>query len=95
MTHIPVRKEFSNGQFLYRQLKRIGDLAIYAQIRESIILAYEVIKIKRHNGYEIAGIKIEPAEMYPSSSFWGVNGWTYTNYNSAETKLEKLHVSSI
>ena len=93
MTHIPVKVEFSVGQFLYRQLERIGDLAIYAQVRESTILAYEVVKIKRHNGYEIAGIQIEPAEMYPASSFWGINGWTYTSYDKAESKFERLNAA--
>lgn len=46
---------------------RDGDVAIYKkQLDEpdSEAYNYEVIAIKRHNGYEIAGVKMPPAEMY-------------------------------
>lgn len=62
-----------------RQLKRIGDIALYERTVQCDGRpdGFEVIKITRHNGYEIGkGNKkqfIEAAESYPGASQGGMN----------------------
>jgi len=88
-----LEKKFSKKGFLYTQLQRVGMKAIYSQVREDTETTttwYEVVVIKSHDGYEIAGNKIPPGEVYPSSTQWGVLGWTYGDLQSAEKKFKKL-----
>ena len=84
-------KTFKQKGFNFTQVKREGDFAIYKKTPlMSEYTSYEVIIISRHNGYELGGQYIEPAETYPSSSQWGIKGWTFTNINHAEAKFLAL-----
>jgi len=88
-----LEKKFSKKGFTYTQVKRVGMKAIYSQVKDDIETSterYEVVVIKSHDGYEIAGNKIPPGEVYPSSTQWGVAGWTYLDLKSAENKFLKL-----
>jgi len=86
-----LEKNFTRKVFNYEQLYRKGNLAIYAQKnKETGSATYEVIIIKSHNGYEIGGIKIEPSEVYPSDSQWGILGWTCQTLEAAKNKIKKL-----
>ena len=72
---------------------RDGDVAIYKkQLDEPDTEAfnYEVIAIKRHNGYEIAGVKMPPAEMYPSDSQWGDWAFTCIDREDADKRFVQL-----
>ena len=72
---------------------RDGDVAIYKkQLDEenSEAYNYEVIAIKRHNGYEIAGVKMPPAEMYPSDSQWGEWAFTCIDREDADKRFVQL-----
>jgi len=84
-------KIIQNKGFTYKQLKRVGDKAIYEQTKKGQKdKSFEVIKIGSHNGYELGGQKIAPAETYPGASSWGTNGWTFTSLESAEKKFKSL-----
>lgn len=84
-------KTFKQKGFNFTQLKRDGDFAIYKKSPlKSEYTSYEVIIISRHNGYELGGQYIEPAETYPSSSQWGTKGWTFTCAKHAEVKFTTL-----
>lgn len=84
-------KTIQNKGFTLKQLKRVGDKAIYEQTKEDQTgVSYEVIRIGRHSGYELGGQKIAPAETYPGSSQWGINGWTFQDLASAERKFKSL-----
>ena len=86
-----LEKSFTRKKFQYDQIYRKNNLAIYTQTHlESKGLTFEVIVIKSHNGYEIAGTKIEPSEIYPGDNQWGVLGWTYQTLEAAKNKLKKL-----
>jgi len=86
-----INKEFTYKNFNYRQLLRDGKIAIYEQtLKDGKKLNYEVVIIEEHNGYEIAGNKFPPSEMYPSSNQWGIKGFTYTDYDDAIIKFKKL-----
>lgn len=88
-----LEKKFTNKNFSYKQLEREGNIAIYEQ---SLIDPpsekrwYEVIIIRSHDGYEIAGNKVAPSEMYPSANHWGTLGWTCLDLEVARKKYAKL-----
>jgi hypothetical protein len=88
-----LEKTFTKKGFIYKQISRVGNKAIYTQKRDdsqSVVTRYEVIVIKSHDGYEIAGNKIPAGEVYPSSTQWGTQGWTYVDLQGAENKFKKL-----
>ena len=100
-----LEESFTSKGFKLQQVKRDGDIAIYKKQLddpECENYHYEVIAIKRHNGYEIAGVKMPPAEMYPSDSQWG--DWAFTcntiedankRFNQLQEKLTNYNATSI
>lgn len=77
-------------QFTYRQLLRKGMFAVYEQWQLGKLIAYEVIRIMSHNGYEVNGTYIEPAESMPSASAWGIHGFTYSFNSHTDPKTEAI-----
>ena len=66
-------------KFQFEQLARTGNIALYKKsLIEGTTYGFELIKITSHNGYEMGGVWIEPAEMYPGNEQWGVKGFSYT-----------------
>jgi hypothetical protein len=89
----PLPIEFQSGGFNYRLIAREGDAAIYEQTWSSCSnpsVCYEVIRIRRREGFEIDGRFVEPAEVYPSSDAWGVDGFTFTDKEAAFAKLREV-----
>jgi hypothetical protein len=86
-------KEFQRGGFNYRQVAREGDAAIYEQRWTGCpnpAICFEVIRIKRREGFQIDGRFVEPAEVYPASERWGVDGFTVTDRNKAWDKFFEI-----
>lgn len=84
--------QFKKKGFVYTQLKREGNRAIFQQTRAgSALNNYEVVKIGKHNGYLMGGVMIEPAETYPGSSLWGITGWTCTSIDDAMKRYDDLN----
>lgn len=84
-------KQLTIGGYELEQIVRKDTKAIYSKKRpNSAILCYEVIQIKSHNGYEIAGNKYPPAEFYPKSEDWGTSAFTEKTLDKAQARLEKL-----
>jgi hypothetical protein len=86
-------KEFRRDGFQFRQIAREGDAAIYEQAWldcSNSSVAYEVVRIRRRDGFWIADRWVEPAEVYPISEAWGADGWTFTNLDRAFAKLRDL-----
>ena len=94
----PLAKEFHRDGFTYRQIARENDAAIYQQTwsgcSSNRSVCYEIIRIRRRNGFQIDGRVVEPAEVYPPSKLWGTDGWTVLDKESAFRKLRKLLASS-
>ena len=89
----PLPKEFRHNGFDYRQIARIGDAAIYEQKWfgcSNPSVAYELIRVRRRDGFWIKGRFIEPAEIYPNSEAWGTDGFTFTDRDAAFAKLREL-----
>lgn len=86
-----LEKNFTYKGFEHSQVLREGNIAIYKQkLQEGVTERFEVVTIDSHNGYEIAGQKFPPSEMYPSSNQWGVKGFTLLTYEDALEKFNFL-----
>jgi hypothetical protein len=88
---LPTR--FRCGGFSYRQIAREGNGAIYEQRWTGCAepsVCYEVIRIRRREGFEIGGRWVPPAEVYSNSEAWGVDGFTVTDKEAAFAKLREM-----
>jgi hypothetical protein len=88
---LPIR--FRRDGFNYRRIARERDAAIYEQRwsgRSNATVCYEVIRIRRREGFQIDGRFVEPAEVYPNSEAWGVDGFTFTDKDAAFAKLQEV-----
>ena len=89
----PLPTRFRRDGFDYRQIAREGNAAIYEQCwtgcAESSV-CYEVVHIRRRDGFQIGGRFVEAAEVYPNSEAWGVDGFTVTDKDSAFAKLRQM-----
>jgi hypothetical protein len=86
-------KEFRRGGFQYRQIAREGNAVIYKQAWLGCAESspcYEVARIRHREGFRIGNRFVEPAEIYPNSEAWGVDGFTFTSRNKAWAKFSKL-----
>lgn len=86
-----LEKNFSSRGFDFKQVHREHSLAIYEKRKPSAsFVGYEVIVIKSHNGYVIAGNHCPPAEVFPSSEQWGTLGFSYTTKEDAYKKFDVI-----
>ena len=88
---LPVR--FRKDSFNYRQIMRDDNAAIYEQTWDGCSnpsVCYEVIRIRRREGFQIGARLVKAAEVYPNSEAWGVDGWTLADRESAFRKLREL-----
>ena len=88
---LPIR--FRRDGFNYRQIARQGDAAIYEQSWSGCpnpSVCYEVVRIRRREGFQIGGRFVEPAEIYPKSEALGVDGFTLTDKDAAFAKLREI-----
>jgi hypothetical protein len=89
----PLPTRFRRDGFSYRQIAREGDAAMYEQTWSGCSnpsVCYEVVSIRRRERFHIEGRVVEPAEVYPNSNAWGVDGFTITNKDAAFAKLLEL-----
>lgn len=92
----PLAAEFDSRGFHFSQLKKVGDFAIFQKISlKHGHTSYEVVHIQKHDTYFLkdkAGksVEIPAAFSYPSSSSWGVLGFTYNSLPEAEIRLDKM-----
>jgi len=92
-SHKPLPVEFRADGFNYRKVTREGEWAIYEQTWSGCDdpnVCYEVVRIRRREGFEIDGRFVEPAEIYPHSRTWGVDGFTLTDKGAAFAKLREV-----
>jgi hypothetical protein len=92
----PLPKEFRRDGFSYRQIAREGDAAIYVQTWTGCpdpAICFEVIRVKRRQGFEIDGRFVPAGETCPASKLWGTDGFTLTDKDAAFTKLREIVAS--
>ena len=86
-----LERKFISLGFNFEQIFREGDFAIYKKWKEGWeYKVFEAIKVKRHNGYTIAGNFCPPAEVYPSNEQWGIAGFTCLTREQAFSKVDKM-----
>ncbi len=93
----PLPKEFRRDGFTYRQIYREGDFAIYEQTWNgcrSPSISYEVIRIRRRDGFQIGGRFVAAGEVYPKAETWGVDGFTLTDKDAAFAKLREISLAT-
>ena len=89
----PLPKEFRRGGFTFREIAREGNAAIYEQRWTGCAepsVCYEVIRVRRRDGFQIGGRFVKPAEVYPNSEAWGTDGFTLTDKDAAFARLSEL-----
>ena len=89
----PLTIRFRHDGFDYRQIAREGDAAIYEQTRRGCkngSVRFEVIRIRKREGFQIGDRFVEPAEVYPNSEAWGTAAWTIVNKEAAFAKLREI-----
>ena|SRR5215469_7570498 len=89
----PLPTQFRRDGFNYQQIARDQDTAIYEQIwmgDSNPSVCYEMIRIRRREGFHVDGRFVEPAEVYPNSDAWGVDGFTFTDKDAAFAKLREV-----
>lgn len=89
----PLPKEFQRDGFNYRQVARERDCAIYEQTWNGCAepsVRFEVVRVRRRDGFKIDGRFVEPAETYPGSASWGSEGWTLHSREAAFAKLRSI-----
>jgi len=89
----PLPTRFRHCGFDYRQIAREGNAAIYEQRWDGCAdpsLCYEVIRIRRREGFQIGARLVEAAEVYPNSEAWGTDGFTLTDRDAAFAKLREV-----
>jgi hypothetical protein len=50
----------------------------------------ELIRVRRREGFQIGSRFVEPAEVYPNSEAWGIDGFTFTDRNKAWAKFFEI-----
>jgi hypothetical protein len=92
MNYKPLATPLIKNGFEHTQLFRDGDVAIFHKVHLNphFDAGFETVVISRHDGYEMGGVQIEPAECYPSPEMWGTRGWTFTNLLAARKKFTNL-----
>lgn len=84
----PLPKEFKQSIFTLRLLERVdtenGSAAIYEKFQHNpdrtFLVCYEAIRIRKSDGGVVnfggAKVTLEPKEIYPSDSKWGIDAYT-------------------
>lgn len=94
--HKPLGNEVEQGGFLHKLVKRENDIAIFSKERieknwcDFYYAGYEVIIIKRHNGYTLGGVYLPPSETYPCTSLFGILAWACMTLEAAEARFRWL-----
>ena len=81
---------FKKNGFDFEQLDRVGNIALFAKSKGKAPSTFEVVRIGSHNGFTVMGNVIPPAETYPPSEKWGVDGWSYNDREQAVNKFNAL-----
>jgi len=80
--------EMKKHGFNMRQIKRTENSVIYSKAG-----GYEVMVVRKHNGYELGGQKVEPAEFLPNNEEFGRLGWYFSGpsaIENAEIKYQEI-----
>ena len=87
----PLPVSFRDRGFLYDQIERQGDVAIYSQTNHAGVVRYEVIRIRIQREHTWPnGTTTPEKEAYPGSNAWGTLAWTLYTLADAQALAQQL-----
>ena len=101
----PIEKEFTQSIFTLREVDRVDGNGVAAAVYEKRItetgkvVGFEAIRIRFSDGGLVKfgnGVEtvLEPKEVYPSDSKWGIDGYTLAptrkGYKKAVTRMNQF-----
>jgi len=84
-------EHYKRNGYEFEVVDRIGNIAM-ATGSNGNEKTYEVIIVQSHDGREINGNSLPPAEFPPSNEQWGSKGWTFSTEDAAKQSL--LNISN-
>jgi hypothetical protein len=92
MTKLPAI--FTRREWKFEQLVRKGDFAVFRKSKVTVsgvlCASFEVVIVQHVPEMVVFGQKVPAHEKYPASEQWGTRGWTFTDQDSAFTRLAEL-----
>jgi hypothetical protein len=83
--------EITSKGLTYRQMKRVGQLAIYEVLnRVGRSYGFEVVVLKVAPAFALQGRSIPAREAYPSSEQFGSTGWYFQYREDADQRFNEL-----
>lgn len=82
--------------FFYDLEKRGAKTLIYKQtdVEDSVVVAYEVFKIKVDQPKIVFGIQLNEREIFPANEDFGKWAWSCSTRERAEEKFQLLEIDS-
>ncbi len=89
---IKLPETFTKDGFIYNQVCRDGQIAIFKQSRPGIQANthYEVGRIRQNAARIQFGTEIPARESWPSGEEWGIRAWTYGDLRRAKERMATL-----
>jgi hypothetical protein len=86
-----LKKSFTKNGFLFEQVERTGNVAIYRQTKPGQAWErFEVGRIRQNATYDAFGKHFEASESWPRSEEWGISAFTLTTLEEAQQKLTEM-----
>lgn len=84
-----IPEQYTRNGFCHQLIRRKGNVAVYKQEKD-IYKAFEVVVIRTMKKDNALTGQMTGDEYLPSSSDWGLFGWTYRSEDDANRKFEEL-----
>lgn len=82
--------EIRKGGFLYKQMLRTDNVALYSQWDGGRIVCYEVFRIKIQKERKWKSKTFPRKEVYPRNDDFGYSAWAPSSYERAESIYNRL-----
>lgn len=76
INYVPLPLKIKKNGFLFFQLIRTGNFAVYRQIKNNRIIGYEVFKIRKIKESSFFGKHYPAQEMMPGIECFGLDSWS-------------------
>jgi hypothetical protein len=82
--------EFQHHGFVFRQIYRQGNVAVFEQAKNGKVHAWEVVRIRVSPACTILGKDYPKRELYPKSEHWGENAYTCLSRERAIARATRM-----
>ena len=86
----PLATLFRSDGFEFRQLERVGRVAVFEKRKGEPNISYEVVRIRQVPETTMFGRTVPAHEALPCNEQWGLYGWTYHDKTAAFRKFREL-----